>query len=172
LQLIAALEYAKDFCTSGASFLFLVDDDYHVSPRNLIRRIQQHSLHYSIEKDDLYTGYRFDTSPFRFRLHKHFISLTDYPYDAYPPYISAGAVLMSHRTIIQMNYASRFIGYFPYDDIYAGIIAYLLHIDATHERNIYFWPKTFVSTDYAQIIAAHGFKRIDDMAQAYRATGD
>uniref|UniRef100_A0A915DMY0 Uncharacterized protein n=1 Tax=Ditylenchus dipsaci TaxID=166011 RepID=A0A915DMY0_9BILA len=44
-------------------------------------------------------GWRFLSSPFRLFFQKHRVSLSDYPYAAFPPYISAGAVFLSGQTV-------------------------------------------------------------------------
>jgi hypothetical protein len=142
-----------------------VDDDYHVSIRNLVLMLFNSS---ATAKRDLYAGYRFDTSPFRNRLHKHFVSLSVYPFSAYPPYISAGAVVLSSVTARKMLYASHFVRYFPYDDIYAGIIAHLLGIEPTHDERFRFWQGwRYDRKDFVDVVAAHGFSDLQLMRQAF-----
>lgn len=43
-----------------------MDDDYYVSIPNLLMEIKKHRAH-----DRIYMGWRIDTTPFRFRFHKH-----------------------------------------------------------------------------------------------------
>uniref|UniRef100_A0A1I7WPQ9 Hexosyltransferase n=1 Tax=Heterorhabditis bacteriophora TaxID=37862 RepID=A0A1I7WPQ9_HETBA len=107
-----------------ADFVFLIDDDYMVSIYNIIRLLEDRN-----PLEQMYEGWMFDSTPFRFRLHKHSVSiyfysgiyldvylliwfqvsLADYPFDKYPPYISAGAVLFSQVTIAHFYYAVQFV---------------------------------------------------------------
>uniref|UniRef100_A0A158PBL0 Hexosyltransferase n=1 Tax=Angiostrongylus cantonensis TaxID=6313 RepID=A0A158PBL0_ANGCA len=132
LKFLHSISYAYHRGSKCASpnFLFLVDDDYMV---NVFQ---------------LYEGWMFNTTPFRFGLHKHAVSLAMYPFDRYPPYITAGAVLLSHNSFI-----------YPYDDVYAGILAYLLKILPTHNKAFVFWSR-YISKEewiHGDVIAAHGF---------------
>lgn len=157
-------------CGSGVNYALLVDDDYHVSVRNLVFMLLGASAN---ANEDLYAGWRFDTSPFRARWHKHFVSVTEYPFNAYPPYISAGAVVISRITARKMFYASHFVRYYPYDDIYAGIIAFLLGIEPTHDDHFRFWtPWTYRPGDYLDVVAAHGFSDLQLMRQAFLDSED
>lgn len=86
------------------------------------------------------------------------VSLAEYPFDRYPPYISAGAILFSRQSIREIYYAIQHVRIFNFDDIYCGIIAYFLGLPVTH--NIWMWYGyiKFFSEDYfKKIICAHGF---------------
>lgn len=56
--------------TESVPFTLLLDDDYIVSIPNLIKEVSR--WHPS---DRLYTGWRFDVTPFRSRIFKHRVSL-------------------------------------------------------------------------------------------------
>ncbi|KAK5974970.1 Hexosyltransferase [Trichostrongylus colubriformis] len=135
-------------------FLLLIDDDYMVNVAGLLRHLSEesHSLH-------LYEGWMFDTTPFRFRLHKHSVSLKMYPYDRYPPYISAGAVLMSRNTFVHFYYALQLVRIYPLDDIYAGILAYLLQIRPRHNEAFVFWTRSINADEWKRgdVLVAHGY---------------
>ncbi|WKY00857.1 hypothetical protein Q1695_015125 [Nippostrongylus brasiliensis] len=135
-------------------FLLLVDDDYIVNTADLV--------HYVSRADSsrhLYEGWMFDTTPFRFRLHKHAVSLEMYPFDRYPTYISAGAVLMSQHTFSYFYYAMQMVQMYPFDDIYAGILAHLLHIPPKHNEAFVFWTRTVSVDEWKRgaVLAAHGY---------------
>ncbi|ETN82433.1 N-acetyllactosaminide 3-alpha-galactosyltransferase, partial [Necator americanus] len=107
----------------------------------------------------LYEGWRFDTTPFRVRFHKHAVSLKLYPFDRYPPYISAGAVLLSRETFSYFYYAMQLVKLYSFDDIYAGILAYLLGIPPTHNEAFIFWSRSIDPEEWrsGKILAAHGY---------------
>ncbi|VDO26538.1 unnamed protein product [Haemonchus placei] len=127
-------------------FLLLVDDDYMVNsvPVALL------NLYLYFQ---LYEGWMFNTTPFRFRFHKHYTSLEMYPFDRYPPYISAGAVLMSHNTV------AHFYHIYPFDDVYAGILAYLLQIHPRHNEAFVFWTRPIDAKEWknGDVLVAHGY---------------
>ncbi|VDM61916.1 unnamed protein product [Angiostrongylus costaricensis] len=107
----------------------------------------------------LYEGWMFNTTPFRFGFHKHAVSLAMYPFDRYPPYITAGAVLLSRNSFVQFYHAMQIVKIYPYDDVYAGILAYLLKILPTHNKAFVFWSRYISKEEWilGDVIAAHGF---------------
>ncbi|CAJ0600166.1 unnamed protein product [Cylicocyclus nassatus] len=139
---------------SASDFVLLVDDDYMVHVDMLLRYISSKN-----PSQQLYEGWRFDTAPFRFRLHKHAVSLDNYPFNRYPPYISAGAVLLSRKTISYFYYAMQLVRLYSFDDIYAGIIAYLLKITPKHNEAFVFWSRSISPEEWrsGKVLAAHGY---------------
>ncbi|KAJ1359585.1 hypothetical protein KIN20_018350 [Parelaphostrongylus tenuis] len=139
---------------SIAQICILVDDDYMVNVISLLRLVSKKD-----PSKPLYEGWMFDTTPFRFRFHKHAVSLAMYPFDRYPPYITAGAVLLSHNSVAQFHHAIQCVKIYPYDDVYAGILAYLLRIPPTHNKAFVFWSRHVNKEDWIRgdVIAAHGY---------------
>uniref|UniRef100_A0A7I4Z750 Hexosyltransferase n=1 Tax=Haemonchus contortus TaxID=6289 RepID=A0A7I4Z750_HAECO len=135
-------------------FLLLVDDDYMVNIRGLLRHISDEN-----RLLQLYEGWMFNTTPFRFRFHKHYTSLEMYPFDRYPPYISAGAVLMSHNTVAHFYHALQLVKIYPFDDVYAGILAYLLQIHPRHNEAFVFWTRPIDAKEWknGDVLVAHGY---------------
>jgi len=155
LKFIISIGFAHEYCDNGKTklpYVFLVDDDYLVSVPNLVREAKRYGSH-----ERLYTGWRFDSSPFRFVLHKHRVSLSNYPFDRYPPYVSAGAVLLTHQTVREFYHAIEHVRVYPYDDIYAGIIAYVLGIYARHNERFQFWGSLIPFTEMGVLIGVHGY---------------
>lgn len=67
-----SLKFAQNYCSTGpVSYVFLVDDDYMVSMKNLIGEVEKHP-----SNERLYMGWRFDTSPFRLVFSKHRVKST------------------------------------------------------------------------------------------------
>ncbi|VDM95033.1 unnamed protein product [Thelazia callipaeda] len=153
LKFLSSIQFSFQYCNQTVPFAFLVDDDYLVLVRNLIEEIKKHDLH-----DQLYMGWRFDTQPFRSLLYKHRVSLAVYPYDHYPPYIAAGAVLLSLQTIREMYYAIQYVKLYSFDDVYAGILAKSLHLPVQHNSNMRFWSAEVTAEEARTLICAHGFE--------------
>jgi hypothetical protein len=99
----------------------------------------------------------FTTSPFRSRLFKHYVSLSDYPCRRYPPYITAGCILLSARTARALALGARFVREFKMDDIYTALIAHLLHIQPVHNDRMLMWTPVFgwPTDEWKNVIAAH-----------------
>ncbi|CEF63219.1 Beta-1,3-galactosyltransferase brn [Strongyloides ratti] len=157
LKLILSFDLAKNYCNlkNPIPFYLFIDDDYYLSIENLISEVKYH-----IPSERLYMGYRFDSTPFRITLAKHHISLSEYPFSRWPPYISAGAVLLTNTTLSEFYYASKYVKTFKFDDIYTGIIAYLLGITPIHNEKFAFWKSNAENDDFKITIAHHGFDPI------------
>ncbi|EFO18884.2 hypothetical protein LOAG_09610 [Loa loa] len=170
LKFLSAVQFSFSYCHQQYTvpYTLFVDDDYLVLVQNLVAEVKKYDVH-----GRLYMGWRFDTRPFRTRFHKHRVSIATYPFNRYPPYISAGAVLLSSQTIREMYYAIQHTRLYPYDDIYAGILAKLLKLTVKHNKNMRFW-KTTVGVEEAKIlICAHGFEgeRLNSVYNKFRAKG-
>ncbi|VDP23865.1 unnamed protein product [Heligmosomoides polygyrus] len=87
----------------------------------------------------MYEGWMFDTTPFRFRLHKH----------------------------------SQSVQIYPFDDIYAGILAHLLRIEPRHNEAFVFWSRSIGADEWKRgdVLAAHGYspeKLLSDFPQLHQ----
>ncbi|UMM28845.1 hypothetical protein L5515_011499 [Caenorhabditis briggsae] len=155
-KLFAALDYAGN--PSGCvlpDFSFLVDDDYMVHIPNLIKFLKTKS-----KNDLVYEGFVFDSSPFRLKLHKHSISLDEYPYSRYPPYVSAGAVFLTSATVERFKNTMRQLKMFPFDDVFTGILAKSVGVLTTHNENFIFWNRHVTRAEWDDgVIAVHGYAR-------------
>ncbi|CAG2162220.1 unnamed protein product, partial [Oppiella nova] len=107
----------------------------------------------------LYSGYLFpQSSPLRHKTSKWFVTLEEYPYSLYPPYITAGAFVLSNTSLIDMYFASFYTKHFRFDDIYVGILAKKLSIIPKHNPNFHFWTLSYSAVTFEDVIASHGFR--------------
>ena len=83
------------------------------------------------------------------------ISIEEYNYNYYPPYISAGAYVMSRHTVKTMYLATHFVKRFIFDDVYHGIVAKKCGIKLFSSANFLVNPKTFMESSKKFVIAAH-----------------
>lgn len=60
----------------------------------------------------LFSGFVFRSAPHRHRSSKWFVSLAEYPWHMWPPYVTAGAFILSREALIQMYYASMYTKHF------------------------------------------------------------
>ncbi|EGT40065.1 CBN-BRE-5 protein [Caenorhabditis brenneri] len=157
-KLFAAIDYAENpMKCESPDYILLVDDDYIVHIPNLVSFAKTKN-----ENDLVYEGFVFDTSPFRMKIHKHSISLAEYPYSRYPPYVSAGAVFLTSGTVKRFKSFMRSLKMFPFDDVFTGILAKMVGIPATHNDNFVFWSRRVSQKEWNDgIIAVHGYARKD-----------
>ncbi|KAI1703895.1 galactosyltransferase domain-containing protein [Ditylenchus destructor] len=160
LKFIHSIGLAKEYCGAEQPipYLLLLDDDYLLSFKNLAVEAQRHA-----PNERLYMGWRFVSSPFRLFFWKHRVALDEYPFAAYPPYISAGAVFMTGQTIKEFYLAIQYVKLYKFDDIYAGILSYFLGITAQHNENFpYYRVKTANEEEEVRLwksgIAMHDYR--------------
>ncbi|KAH7724997.1 Galactosyltransferase family protein [Aphelenchoides avenae] len=155
-KFLLQIKLASNYCGLGTAlpYVFLVDDDHYVIIRNLLEEALKHS-----PKEPLYMGWaQMSAPPMRYVWNKNYVSVSDYPYEKYPPFVSGGAVLLSQKTIDLYYSAIPRIKPFKWEDVYAGIISRILGIKALHNPNFRF--KATGPSDPAMLtgIASHGYQ--------------
>ncbi|OTF72138.1 galactosyltransferase-like protein [Euroglyphus maynei] len=183
---MASLQWTAQNCHQ-VPFILFVDDDYYISIKNLLkfshnylRLIIPTKLQSSMNSNDydsnsndddqyqqqlnqfdgrLYVGYVFPHShPLRHLTSKWYISLEEYPWDRYPPYVTGGCFLVNNQTLIDLYYASLYSQPFKYDDVYLGILAYRMKINLIdNKQQMHFYPFEYDREKYSTIIGSHGF---------------
>ncbi|XP_035223543.1 beta-1,3-galactosyltransferase brn-like [Stegodyphus dumicola] len=115
----------------------------------------------------LFAGYVFSSSPMRHKSSKWFVTLAEYPYSKYPPYVTAGTYVLSYPALEDMYYTSLFTKHFKFDDVYLGIIAKKCNIVPLHNEHFYFWRKPYSKNAYANVVASHGFSDPEELKQIW-----
>ncbi|KHJ81104.1 hypothetical protein OESDEN_19210 [Oesophagostomum dentatum] len=66
---------------------------------------------------------------------------------------------MSRKTVSHFYYAMQLVTFYSFDDIYAGILAYLLKILPTHNDAFVFWSRSIDAEEWrsGKVLAAHGY---------------
>jgi beta-1,3-galactosyltransferase / beta-1,3-N-acetylglucosaminyltransferase len=156
LKAIMGLQWIQMYCKTAQYYLF-IDDDYFLNPSVLINYLKVNVAYADYET--LYGGFVFpDSSPMRYLFHKWYVSLEEYPYAKYPPYVSAGCYLLSKTSAKKFYIASRLVPKFRFDDIYMGILSSKLKIRPFHMENVYFDPPGYSHELYSKnVLASHGF---------------
>lgn len=154
LKTVMGLRWVTEHC-SHARFIMFSDDDMFVSPTNVLKLLK--SLSKRQLENGVYIGYRFFSAPLRHRNSKWYVSLGEYPYSMYPPYLTAGAYIMSNKTALDMYYGSLYTKHFRFDDIFLGIIAKKIGLTPVNNENFYFYKKSYSKDGYKKVIASHGF---------------
>lgn len=81
------------------------------------------------ERQTFITGYVHESArPRRNLLSRWYISMADYPYDHYPPFLAGGCVLMTRYNSRLFYMASKHIRVLYLEDVYMGLLAYSMSI--------------------------------------------
>lgn len=182
IKTMVGFKWAAKFCPNSQFYMF-VDDDYYVSTKNVLKFVRNPTNYpkylkdyllgakklielrkaldvfdYELPKDvRLYTGFTFHTAPHRHRTSKWYVSLDEYGFHKWPPYVTAGAYILSREALHDMYYASFYTKHFRFDDIYVGLLAKKIDIEPYHCEEFYFYKKPYKRTNYNYTIASHGY---------------
>jgi hypothetical protein len=119
---------------------------------------QQQFLDFELPDDArLFSGYVFVSAPHRHRSSKWHVTLAEYPYHMWPPYVTAGAYVLSREALFDMYYTSFYTKHFHFDDIYLGIVAKKADIEPYHCTEFHFYKKEYNVFSYRHVVASHGY---------------
>ena len=149
-KMIMMLRWINDYCSIKSSrssymdlrkYVLFLDDDYYVDLDLLL------SYLYHIDQDDQITTYERRTfitgelieksRPRRFVNDRWYISIVDYPYNLYPPYLSSECFLMTRYNARLFYIASKYTRLFPFDQIYIGLLAYSMSINLISNNELF-----------------------------------
>ncbi|KAH8396473.1 hypothetical protein KR222_011155 [Zaprionus bogoriensis] len=155
IKTMMGLRWAHEHYNSSDFYLF-VDDDYYVSVKNVLRFLGRgRQTHH---QGELFAGYVFQTAPLRHKFSKWYVSLEEYPFDKWPPYVTAGAFILSREALHKMYTVGRGLPLFRFDDIYLGMVALKARIAVHHCDGFLFHRPAYYGPDsYSEVIASHGF---------------
>ncbi|CAD5234133.1 unnamed protein product [Bursaphelenchus xylophilus] len=155
-KLVYSIKTAREYCDE-TPYLISLDDDYMISIPNIINYLSKHT-----KNEQLYAGWRIDSSPFRLRFQRFSVSLKEYPYSLYPPYITGGMVIFTPQAVKEFYAAIKYLRFFKFDDVYAGIIAYFLGYSP---QMLATTPVSREYNDFGDKLGEHGYsvKEIEEM---------
>lgn len=179
VKTMMAYKWAVHHC-SNANFYLFSDDDMYVSVKNVLRfvrnptqypdylrssedakvadfrnKVTQYELPETVK---LFSGFVFVAAPHRHQCSKWYVSLDEYPYDKWPPYVGGGAYILSKEALKAMHYASYFTEHFRFDDIYLGLLAKKLDLEPFHHNEFYVFKKPYNRTTFKYVLASHGYQ--------------
>ena len=105
----------------------------------------------------LYAGFVFVSAPHRHKSSKWYVPLSEYPYHLWPPYITAGAYILSKEALLDMYYTSLYTKHFRFDDIFLGLVAKKADIEPFHCEEFHFYKKDYTKFNYKYLISSHGY---------------
>lgn len=191
IKTMMGFKWAVNYCANSQFYMF-VDDDYYVSTKNVLMFIRHPTKYPSFLKESvislknlidrkalsiydyelpsdvrLYTGYTFTSAPHRHITSKWQVSLEEYPYHMWPPYVTAGAYILSKEALFDMYYASFYTKHFRFDDIYVGLLAYKAKIEPYHCAEFHYYKKPYSPNSYNYTIASHGYGDPEELLKVW-----
>lgn len=171
IKTMQGFRWVLDYCPS-AEFVLFVDDDYYVSVKNLLKFVRNPWGFSAVAQEEdeapqrasapdgrLWAGYVFEGSwPMRHRWSKWYLPLSEYPFSRFPPYVTAGAFVLSQPALVDLYRVARYTQQFRFDDIFLGIVARKARLVPLHSDAFRFWGKPSGRADFVGLIAAHGFQ--------------
>lgn len=146
----------------------LPDEPASDTPENLAKLKHKQAMQYELPPDViLFAGYVFVSSPHRHKPSKWYISLREYPYSLWPPYVTAGAYVLSKDALFKMYYTSFYTKHFKFDDVYLGLVALKAGIEPFHCDEFHFYKKPYSNYNYKYVIASHGYDNIDELQKVW-----
>ncbi|KAK8767740.1 hypothetical protein V5799_005481 [Amblyomma americanum] len=169
IKTMLGFRWAFEHCRK-AEFVLFVDDDYFVSVKNLLKFVrnpwglsaadsQEENTPAAFVGDGrLWAGFVFPRSrPMRHRWSKWYLSLDEYPFSRFPPYVTAGAFVLSQPALGDLYQVAQYTRPFRFDDIFLGIVALKAGLQPLHSDAFRFWGRPESSQDFDGLVAAHGF---------------
>lgn len=145
----------------------LANDNY-VANFSLKTRNRRQVFDFQLPEDvRLFAGFVFVSAPHRHKTSKWYVSLAEYPYHLWPPYVTAGAYILSKEALVDMYYTSLYTKHFRFDDIYLGLVAKKAEIEPFHCDNFHFYKKDYTKFNYKFVIASHGYGDSEELARVW-----
>ncbi|CAH8444447.1 unnamed protein product [Schistosoma turkestanicum] len=154
---IGSIDFIVKYCKiNEKSFILLLDDNYFLHPINLIQLLHR----ITPEQYRIYASGHVKriSYPVRIPFLSKYISLSNYPFNIYPPYIISGTIILSMPVVQLLRVGFNYVTNIPYDDILLGIILLKFGIGPIHLKNIYITHSFDMKTlKRLQFISVPGF---------------
>lgn len=169
IKTMMSFRWVYEHCYTSDYYLF-TDDDMYISVSNLLEYLgEQKDKQSPSETTDphLFAGYVFKSSPHRIISSKWRVSLEEYPWNKWPAYVTAGAFVVSNKSMTVLYIASLFVKHFRFDDIYLGIVAKKAGITPVHCDRFHFYKKKYSKEGYKDVIASHGYGDHEELVRVW-----
>ena len=132
---IMGFQWVDEFC-SDTEFVLKIDSDMIPNLSNLVRHLSALSRKSKTSPLGLFEGYSMrNIMPVRSTeglSSKWFVSKDTYPHPTYPPYEIGAAYLISGDLVNPIVAISPHVKFFPFEDVYIGMIMKTLGIDRSY----------------------------------------
>lgn len=179
IKTMMAFRWIYEYCPNS-EYYFFTDDDMYISVFNLLQYLKdpfnypkedkkQLSNERNLKDLDIFAGYVFKSAPHRHITSKWRVTLDEYPWDMWPPYVTAGAYIVNNSVMKKLYLGSLYVKHFRFDDIYLGIVAKKAGITPLHCSEIYFYKKPYRDDNYKYMIASHGYSNHKELVDVWNA---
>lgn len=158
LKAIMGLRWIEEYCVNSRYYLF-IDDDQFLNPNLLFKYLKTEIDTNQTIYDNFYGGFVYEHDPpLRNPFSPWYLSLKEYPFNEFPPFVPAGFYILSSRCAKLFSKATRIVKKFKFDDIYLAIIAHLLKIKPLKVKNVYnnLIYKKIVEHKANEVLVVHG----------------
>lgn len=147
-----------------AKFIHFVDDDRMINPQNL--------LNLAIKSIPLFemkmVGFKVTSAkPYRNNSSKWYISVNEYEFDVWPPYLIGGTAVTNMKVIKTLREAIPYSKIIRIEDAYIGILANMLNINVEHNEG--FLPVFVPGSELIHKISSPDYKSYDIMSREWKA---
>ncbi|VDP85733.1 unnamed protein product [Echinostoma caproni] len=138
-KMLFGLQWAVAFCPE-AKWLMFVDDDFFVNPRLTLAFID--TLDMRLQTRLVVGDLAVKAGVLRERS-KWSVNKTLFPYNNYPNFVQAGAFFMGAPMALDLYVGSRFTEFFPFDDVFIGLVLNKLLIAPAHIQGLFMYRPNF-----------------------------
>ncbi|XP_069128505.1 beta-1,3-galactosyltransferase brn-like [Argopecten irradians] len=163
-KVTGGINWSVQYCPT-AKFVSFVDDDFYVATDLVLEYLE--GLPQDIYRS-LFVGRLGHREPQRCQDDKWFMSIKDYKFDLYPPFVSGGAVLMSMEFVKRLHIAIPYTKPFKFDDVFLAIVVYKLGVSPIHHPEIHITPVSYKDVDKFQtVLMSHGYGDPNELRTAW-----
>ncbi|XP_011170790.2 beta-1,3-galactosyltransferase brn [Solenopsis invicta] len=153
-----------------------IDENRKIENEYLLRlnasmsnRIKRQLFDFELPDDiRLFAGFVFmRAAPHRHKFSKWYVTLKEYPYNLWPPYVTAGAYILSKEALLDLYYTSFYTKHFRFDDIFLGLVAKKADIVPFHCEEFHFYKKAYTKYSYKYVITSHGYEDSSELLQIW-----
>lgn len=136
---------------------------------SVLNRTKRQLFNFELPDDiRLFAGFVFMRSaPHRHKFSKWYVTLEEYPYHLWPPYVTAGAYILSREALLDLYYTSFYTKHFRFDDIFLGLVAKKAGILPFHCEEFHFYKKAYTKYSYKYVITSHGYEDPNELLQVW-----
>ncbi|XP_069128506.1 beta-1,3-galactosyltransferase brn-like [Argopecten irradians] len=158
------INWCVQYCPT-AKFVSLVDDDFYVATDLVLEYLE--GLPQDIYRS-LFVGRVGSQDPQRCPDDKWYMSLKDYKFDLYPPFVAGGAILMSMEFVKRLHIAIPYTKPFKFDDVFLAIVVYKLGVSPIDHPEIHITPVSYKDVENFQTaLMSHGYEDPNELRTAW-----
>ena len=157
------IKWVAEHC-SNAKFVMFVEDDFFVNTykiKSFIEVKEKLNITYAL------MGNVVDGGPKRTKGDAWYISVKDYPFDKYPPFVSRGSWVITRDLLLDMHRVIPYTKHFIFDDVFIGIVAYKLNVKPIHVPEFYMYHFHYRENHFKDAMTSNEYASATEMKRAW-----